>query len=266
MDGDFLNILTVIVVVILVFGIVIRLKSRNLILFRKKPGRKITPIEKRVLQKKVKYYKKLNSDFQSVFESRVLNFIESKEFIARGDLPITAEMKVLIGAAAVQLCFGLPSIALESFNKILVYPGDYYSTVRKQYHSGEVNPGLGVIVLSWQGFQQGISDPDDGMNLGLHEMAHALQLENRIYNDEYEFLDPEMVERWDHMVKTEISAFRKGKAPLLREYGYTNPSEFFAVSVELFFEKPAYLKAQNLQLFTTLMHLLNQDILKIYKL
>ena len=93
-------------------------------------------------------------------------------------------MTAMIASSAIQLTFGLPKINLKHFERILIYPDEYYSTINKQYHKGEVNPRLKAIVVSWKAFVAGYADPHDGINLGLHEMAHALKLENIIKNGE----------------------------------------------------------------------------------
>src|SRR5690606_1678772 len=120
-----------------------------------------------------------------------------KRFIPRNVAEVTIEAKVLIAACAVQLTFGLPDIYLQHFNKILVYPDDYYSSITKRFHKGEVNPMFGIIVISWQSFIDGYIYTHDAKNLGLHEMAHALRLENIIRDKEYRFFDKELMDQLD---------------------------------------------------------------------
>ncbi len=251
-------------IMIFIFSFYVQFKAkRKWGLFTRR--RKISFHEKSILNQRVDYYKKLTPEYKSKFERRLVAFIESKEFISRSSVRVNDSMKVLISASAVQICFGLPDVVLETFTKILIYPTDYYSTLRRQYHKGETNAGFGLIVLSWKDFEAGINNPSDGLNLGIHEMAHALELENKIYNEEYDFLSAEILTRWDRLVKREIADFENGKVPIFREYGYTNSSEFFAVSVEHFFEKPENFLKNSPQLFETMGLLLNQDILQIYE-
>lgn len=263
MKDDTSIIFTLITTFLLAFFISFQMKTKGIrSLFKRR--RKISVYEKSILEIRVDYYKRLTPELKRIFEKRLVDFIENKEFISRSSLPINDDMKVLISASAVQICFGLPNIALETFTKILIYPTDYYSTLRREYHKGETNPGFGLIVLSWKDFEAGINNPSDGLNLGIHEMAHALSLENKIYNDEYDFLNPQILTRWNNLVKQEIADYKNGKEPIFRKYGYTNSSEFFAVAVEHFFEKPKYFLEKSPQIFETLVLLLNQDILRIY--
>lgn len=258
------TVFVVVIVVILLVGITMRVKRRSSLRFLHPRAPKLSPELQSALYSRSPYYRKLSKPFQKEFETRVVEFLGRKSFIARGDKEVTEEMKLLISATAVQICFGLPSIVLENFEKILIYPDAYFSTIRKEYHIGETNPGMGIIVLSWKAFEAGIANPNDGKNLGIHEMAHALQFENRIYNDEYDFFEQDKIARWEKLAKAEINAYVQGGHPVFREYGFTNEVELFAVATEYFFEKPDYFHREKPELFDALMRLLNQDILRIY--
>jgi Mlc titration factor MtfA (ptsG expression regulator) len=173
-------------------------------------------------------------------------------------------MVVLISACAIQLTFGFPGIYFSHFYRILIYPNDYYSRITRKYHQGEVNRA-GIIVLSWSNFLQGYAQRGDGRNLGLHEMAHAMMLENKITNQEFEFLSNDHLDQWSRLAKKEIEQIKKGES-IFREYGSANIHEFFAVAVEVYFEQPHFLYNQNRQLYETMALLLNQDVLKIQQL
>ena len=221
----------------------------------------MSPIRKEyklILKEYCIFYNKLAREDQSVFERRVQYFINRKDFIPRGMPHITSEMKVLISAAAIQLTFGFPKVYLTHFKRILIYPDSYYSTINKVYHQGEVNPLNRIIVISWTNFVRGMKNFDDGINLGLHEMAHALRLENVIRNKEYGFLDHRLLERWEYLAYREIAAMRMGKNSIFREYGTSSEQEFFAVAVENFFERPKLFLAYNEELFWVLARVLNQ--------
>tara|TARA_Y100000817_G_C16806006_1_gene521946 strand:- start:752 stop:1255 length:504 start_codon:yes stop_codon:yes gene_type:complete len=100
---------------------------------------------------------------------------------------------------------------------------------------------------------------DEGLNLGLHEMAHALQLENIIMNDEFDFMDSGTIKVWQNLAIQEIERIKSGEATFFREYAATNHAEFFAVAVENFFERPKEFSTHNYALYKTLTELLQQD-------
>jgi hypothetical protein len=212
---------------------------------------------KEILQKYFPYYQKLSPADKTKFQRKVTRFVSVKRFIPRDVDIVTVEAKVLIAASAVQLTFGLPNIYLQHFNKILVYPNDYYSSITRQYHRGEVNPRFGIIVLSWQSFVNGYINPSDSFNVGLHEMAHALRLENVIRNEEYNFFDRDLLNQLDTLAH-EICSTTYDHS-FLRAYACTNTHEFFAVCVENFFERPAEFKTHLPQVYAVLAQLLRQD-------
>lgn len=235
-------------------------------------GRKAAPVKiwvlpvpqlyKDILQKYFRYYQLLSPGNKGKFERKVCNFLYSKRFIPRNINEVTIEAKVLIAASAVQLTFGLPDIYLRHFDKILVYPNEYYSSITKQYHKGEVNPRFGIIVLSWKNFVEGYIQSDDSTNLGLHEMAHALRLDNIIHHEEYKFFDDDLVRRFDEYAQT-ICRNPEHYGNFFRPYACTNEHEFFSVAIENFFERSELFKKQMPELYAILTRLLGQDPLKL---
>jgi Mlc titration factor MtfA (ptsG expression regulator) len=196
-----------------------------------------------------------------------MGFMTAKKFISRdrGLGKVTPEMKVLIAASAIQLTFGLPYIELVHFDKILIYGNDYYSRLSRRYHKGETNPMYGAIIFSWNNFMHGVFHAD-GINLGLHEMAHALRLENSIRNAEHSFLNNKALDRWEDLAAKKIVAIRMGNNRFLRDYGGANSEEFFAVSVEAFFEKPEAFRENLPELYQAMSDILLQDPLDLDRL
>ncbi len=216
-------------------------------------------VYKDILQKYFGYYQQLSPQNKNRFAQKVARFIYGKRFIPRGVDEVTIEARVLIAASAVQLTFGLPDIYLAHFKRILVYPNDYYSSITKRYHKGEVNPMFGMIVLSWQSFIDGYIYSNDSRNLGLHEMAHALRLENIIRNEEYHFFDETLLGRLDAFAKGYCDGSNSPNEDFFREYASTNVHEFFAVAIENIFERSVELKKRFPDLYDVLVKLLNQD-------
>ncbi len=232
-------------------------------------GRQAAPIKtlvlpvpqryKEILQKYFKYYQQLSEDNKAKFEKKVTQFVNEKQFIPRQVDEVTIEAKVLIAASAVQLTFGLPNVYLRLFRRILVYPNDYYSSITKRYHKGEVNPRFGMIVLSWQSFIDGYIEPNDSKNLGLHEMAHALRFENLIRSEDYPPYEAELLEQFDEYSQKICNDPEFAGQTFFRPYACTDAHEFFSVAVENFFERPEDFKNQLPDLYKILARLLGQD-------
>ncbi|MGM0944973.1 MAG: zinc-dependent peptidase [Bacteroidota bacterium] len=214
-----------------------------------------------ILEDLCRYYRDLKPEHQKEFRKKLTYVLTTKKFFPRGGLKeISPEMKILIGATIVQVTFGLPSVTLSHFSKILLYPDRYISTISKTYHRGEVNPRLGIIVLSWPCFIEGFLDKEDGVNLGIHEVAHALKLENWIYsNDEFNFLNPQIWQQYEEIAHREINRIRTGVSDFFRKRAAENEHEFFAVALENFFERPKQFKGEFPELYRALVGLLRQD-------
>lgn len=235
-------------------------------------GRKVAPVRtwmlpvpqmyRDILQKYFRYYQRLSAGDKARFERKVCNFLYSKHFIPRNMPKVPIEARVLIAASAVQLTFGLPDNYLQHFDKILVYPDEYYSLITRQYHKGEVNPRFGIIVLSWNHFLEGYMNSRDSVNLGLHEMAHALRLENVIRSGDYKFFDEGLIAKLDDYARS-ICRNPGSYEHFFRPYASTNEHEFFSVAVENFFERSEHFKKQIPDLYIILTRLLGQDPLKL---
>jgi MtfA peptidase len=218
----------------------------------------LEPAYRKILKKGFPYYANLGKVKRRDFERRLKYFLHNKEFIGRNMKEVTQEMKLMIGACAVQLTFGFRPLRLAHFNKIILYPKEYISRHSGRKHKGEINTG-GLIVLSWEDFLKGYRTGNDGYNLGLHEMAHALKFEDAVRNEEYAFLDEEDLQNWNRISSKEFYKVKSGNNSFLRSYAGTNRDEFFAVCVEQFFEQPEDFKRSLPDLYQALSHLLNQD-------
>lgn len=219
-----------------------------------------------ILKKYSAFYNMLNGKDKVIFEKRLQRFMHSKRFIPRGVDRVTDEMRVLISATAIQMTFGLGRVFLSHFDKILIYMDAYYSHITQKYHLGEVNPRAGMIIISWKSFVDGFANLNDSLNLGIHEMAHAIHFENKIRNEEFEFLDSKALQKLENITAVEMVKIQDGDPHFFRSYAGTNEYEFFAVALEYFFEKPVELNAALPELYSTLVMLLNQDPMKLYKL
>lgn len=208
------------------------------------------------LLKHFPYYANLDTDEQTRFMNRLLKFIDNKVFTIYHDAPFI-EMPLLISATAIQLTFGLKKYLLPHFDSIHIYPQEFMR-VEPVLCFLEGNVSGHRINLSWKHFLEGIQLPADGKNVGLHEMAHALyyqtfvveQYADRHFRDHFD----EFSGHGNKVYNTEMIT----DAGLYSEYAMTNFQEFWAESVELFFEKPAELRQLYPSLYTAMSEVLNQ--------
>ncbi|MBP6310813.1 MAG: zinc-dependent peptidase [Flavobacteriales bacterium] len=224
-------------------------------------GHSLTPlpkVDKIELERISPFYAALPPYRKKAFSKQVKEFIFDKDWEGRG-IELTREMKLHIASVAVQIGFGLGRLLFIHFERVVVYSDEYRNRITGKNHLGEVAPGARQIVLSWKHFIQGEADAFDGSNLGLHEMAHALWLENKIDNAESDFLEPTKLARWKELALIEADLINKGSSSLFRKYAASNQAEFFAVAVENFFERPKAFKQELPEIYITLASLLKQD-------
>ena len=226
--------------------------------FLERTGKQLPPDQESWLEENFYYYRNLSSHHKRVFQNRVIHF--QKNHIVQGwrEFEITPEMDLLVSALAVQLTFGFRKYFLSAFKRIFIVPSIYYNKYTKNYHKGETSP-MGVVVLSWDYLQKGIEIPDDNLNLGLHEFAHALVIQ-RVKSPEYS--DPVFRIWYDRLEKNlkhpEIFKALSSHS-YFRPYAQTNAMEFFAVATEAFFETPDEFRRELPRLYELMCKMYNQD-------
>jgi Mlc titration factor MtfA (ptsG expression regulator) len=222
--------------------------------------RSIEPHYKIILEKYYDYYRFLPSGLKGDFERRVSLFVRGKTYYGKDGLEITDEMRVLVAATAVQITFGFKFFQLPRFSKILIHPTKYFNSKTKKHHKGEVYPMGKWIRLSWDNFLHGFGNPHDGINLGLHEMTHAMSLENRIRtNGAHSYINPRAYADWKPLALDEMERIKHNQKSIFRKYASTNLEEFLAVSVEVFFEQTEQFHQYHPELYTCTCRLLQQD-------
>jgi Mlc titration factor MtfA (ptsG expression regulator) len=212
------------------------------------------------------YYKKLTPEERKRFEWRVYYFITStdiefRQFKATQLINYNAA-RYLIASVATQISIFLSEDCYDAFHKIIIYPDKYYSPITGQYHKGETNPGAGYIVLSWNSLNSGFANNSDGINLLMHELAHALWLENKLFD--YELFEAGALENYEQTAAIELEKMAASDQHFFRRYAMANKEEFFAVAVENFFERPAEFSTTLPELYATLVNLFKQDPVKLY--
>lgn len=210
-----------------------------------------------LLKQKNPYFRNLSAEAQERFVERLYKFMEDKYFVGREGLLITDEIRVLISASAVQLTFGLKEYTISHLHTINVFPKIFYSKLFETSFKGLTTQG-GVLSLSWDDFKEGYSDENDKLNLGLHELAHALNIDldqEGNYDDHF----AGHFESWKMAALEDFRRLKEGSITFLRKYAGRNLHEFFAVCIEHFFEAPTQFKLELPVLYGHTALMLNQD-------
>lgn len=208
------------------------------------------------------YYNALEKKHKVLFLKRVHVFIENTEFIPCLIPEVTTEMQVLIAGSAVQLTLGMGNFLSYHIKGVRVYPDVYYSKLMKAHLQGHYHP-KGVIFLSYKHFIAGYKTADDGRNLGLHEMTHALHFALKKELEYTLFIENVVLNWMIEASKEQKTTNTQYPHVFLRDYAFTNVHEFFAVCVENYFERPKELHNRLPIVYKHLSFLLNQNPLQI---
>jgi MtfA peptidase len=209
-----------------------------------------------IVSRYFKYYNRLGLDEQRKFLFRTYQFQQSKHFHYIEVEP-NAEMSILVSAAAVQLTFGLEKFKLNYFEDIFILRDDYHYGFYSRPFMGHVDQT--GIYLSWDNFIKGISGQTFNCNVGLHEMGHALAYVNFVTRtDEDKHFKTTFID-FSKVARPIFTAMQAGGRNLLGDYAATNYHEFWAVSVEVFFENPVQFRHELPDLYEAMVLVLNQD-------
>jgi Mlc titration factor MtfA (ptsG expression regulator) len=209
-----------------------------------------------IISSRIQYFNELPFELKQKFVNRVHSYLQQKQFHYIGLEP-KEEIPVLTSASAVQVTFGLKSYMMQHFRNIYILADAYRMDNDEELYIGHVAPE--GIYLSWKHFLFGYSDNSDNINVALHEMSHALLFNNYFakYGVDKNFrVNYERFSTTTGPILADVITRRKS---YLRNYALTNIHEFWAVSVEAFFENPTNLKLNMPQLYDALCRVLNQD-------
>jgi Mlc titration factor MtfA (ptsG expression regulator) len=200
--------------------------------------KKISDSQRHILESNSPFYRRQTDLKKKYFEHRVAEFLNTYPFYGKDNLTITDEIKVMVSATYVMLTFGMRDFKFDVFDKIIIYPDTYHSTLSDEEHKGEFNPQYKAVVFSWKHFKEGYEIGSDNLNLGIHEFAHALHYYGLKRRDNGAAIFAHEYERVMKEIKHPANAKKLIDSQYFRIYGYTNQFEFVAVLLEHFFETP----------------------------
>jgi hypothetical protein len=219
-----------------------------------------------VLRKRMPAFRALPADLQLQLKKQAQVLLAEVPFIGCDGLVVTTEMRVLVAAQAALLLLNRRAGSFRNLRQVLLYPQPFI--VRRATPNGlglvddsrRVLSGeswqQGQVILSWPDVLAGASAPADGHNVVIHEFAHQLDQESGRANGAPFMPGHAARLRWASTMKLEFDALCKrlahGETGLIDAYGATDPAEFFAVTSELFFERPQALASAHPALFREL--------------
>jgi len=222
---------------------------------------------RRILERRVDFYtKNLDRAGQTRFEDDLRIFLAEQQIYGagRGDaaFQVDEEARVLIAASAAILGHGRPDFEWPRLRDIVVHPRsfdhDYKADGARPEIAGMVH-SQGPILISARDLKLGYRRAD-GHNVGLHELAHVLDLADGYADGVPAGVGWSATAPWVALITDRLKKLRRRRGGgLLRDYAATDEAELFAVAVESFFERPALLRAKDPALYALLAEYFNQD-------
>lgn len=227
--------------------------------------------QRAIVRDQVPITQRLPWELHQRLEGKINGFLHQVEFHGCNGLEITEEMRLSIAAQACLLVVNTDQW-YKNLRTILVYPDAFKSreknsdgyivSEREVVRLGE-SWARGPVILSWAHSQQGAEDDKDGHNVVIHEFAHQLDdLSGR--TDGVPVLESgQPYSEWEaaflHAYDSHIKNVESGRKTVIDAYGAQGHEEFFAVSVEVFFEKPGQLKHEVPKIYKQLAILFQLD-------
>ena len=209
----------------------------------------------------VPWYSALDEAGRRRFERDVLFFLDERSLEGIDGVEVDEDLCLSVAAGAALLLNGRPDWELNGAGRsVLFYPGAF----DEAYHGGDYAAfdGMaheqGPLLLSAQAVRASWADPADGQNVVLHELAHLFDFQNAGADGVPSLMAPSSEASWRALVREETERIRRGRS-MLRGYAATAPSEFFAVSVEVFFERPVEMRRRHAALYEALRQFFNLD-------
>lgn len=203
------------------------------------------------------FYQKLDKRRKRFFAHRTAVFLEETNFVGRDGLVVDDFMRMQVTMMVIQLTFGMRHYLLEYLNTIILYPGSFYSILNQTENIGEFNPRSKALVLSWKDFQKGNLHIDNGRNLGVHEITHAIHYNSiKMNNISSEIFYDTFLQLEEYLGSAKLRQ-EIVDTKILREYAFTNKFEFIAVLIEVFMESPDTLKQKFPQIYSYVVQMLN---------
>lgn len=234
-------------------------------------AQRLTDAERKRVEELVPLVAKLPEDLRAVHEGKMCLFLHQVDFYAKNGLELTDDMQLSVAAQACLLVVNRNQW-YKYLRTVLLYPSAFKSksqsregmivTERETVRIGE-SWSKGPVILSWNHSHQGGVNDEDGHNVVLHEFAHQFDDLSGVTDGTPVLAKGQSYADWMAVFKERfawhLQNVEAGRATFLDPYGATNPEEFFAVAVEVFFEKPEGLKEHEPQIYDHLVQVFQLD-------
>lgn len=183
-------------------------------------------------------------------------FLKDKAITPVAGLELQPWQRVVIAAQACLPCLQLGYGALRGWHEVVVYPGQF--GLRRHHHDEQTGVVTewddelageawerGPIILSWADIEADLNEPDQGLNVILHEIAHKLDALGGALDGTPPLPDAAALRAWISAMQSAFDVLcaevEAGRETPIDPYAADCPEEFFAVVSEYHWSAPAHL-------------------------
>lgn len=222
-------------------------------------------------------YDRLSTDQQQKLLADAAVLMAEKNWEGCGGQSMDDHVRLAVSLQLALLTLGLGHEYFDSVLSILVYPDQY--RVPERLHQGggvvlereSVRLGeawhRGPVILSYADVLEAGDGPNGGRSIVAHEFAHQLDMHNGGDTDGVPPLaSREQADHWLSVTGASLRQLRRDcrtrSDPMVDCYGAGDPSEFFAVVSETFFQDPERIAWRDRPLYDVLVEYYRVEPLK----
>jgi Mlc titration factor MtfA (ptsG expression regulator) len=215
---------------------------------------------------------RLTAEQRDRLRELTLLFLHEKHFEAARGMALDEAKCVRIAALACLPILELGLDAYRLFKSVVVHPDEFVVRDRTyEDEDGVVHTGddvlsgeaheQGPVVLAWSEVEE--SGRGEGFNVVVHEFVHKLDMlggeADGVPPLHGDMRVPEWVAAFDAAYDDLCQQLDRGEEPWLDPYAAEDPSEFFAVCAEMFFDVPRELRVEYPDVYEQLKRYFKQD-------
>ncbi|HEX9315646.1 MAG TPA: M90 family metallopeptidase [Actinomycetota bacterium] len=223
-----------------------------------------------IVERNVAHWALLDDDERERLGDLMEEIVEGKRWEAANGFTLTDEIRTVIAAQAALLVLGLDFDWYRAVQAIVVHPSTVVSHEPRPGPAGTMEDGpfpllgladsnFGPVLIAWDEARANARHPEWGHDVVFHEFAHKLDMLDHVVNGTPPLHRREDGSHWYAVCTRELALLRAGEGWPLRDYGGTDPGEFFAVATEAFFDIPLELEAAKPELYRILRDFYRQD-------
>lgn len=205
-----------------------------------------------IIERNVGHYALLPTALQAKVRDATTVLLAEKQWLGRGGLFVSEEMRVTVAAQAALLLLGRDGDYFDYVREVVVFPTTFRTPRAEDgweddFLSDTISTGqavyTGTVLLAWDEVQREGRDPVCGYNVVLHEFAHQLDFAEGLAGRAPNLNDRALETRWKYAMSVAFADHRRAVRANELELFFTphaadDELEFFADLTEAFFCRP----------------------------